>query len=89
MGFFGRKIKEPDSHLGQGARNLREAEIRYMEVLRRELANMIVEADPDLMVRSYEKAWNWERETADRPDRLRADEQALVTKIPQTVWKVG
>ncbi len=61
--------------------NLEEAEIRHLEVLRREVANLIVVTDPDLMVRCYERAWKWEDETAKSPERLRADEVALVTKI--------
>ncbi|MCW6507081.1 hypothetical protein [Lichenifustis flavocetrariae] len=82
MGLFGRKVQQPDPALARLARNLDEAEIRHLEVLRREVANLIVETDPDLMVRCYERAWAWERETAKNPDRLRADELALVAKIP-------
>lgn len=82
MGLF-RKAKPqgPDPEVARLSRNLDESEVRYLEVLRREVANIIVQADPDLMVRCYERAWTWERETAKAPDRLRADELALVTKL--------
>lgn len=81
MGLFGRKAQQPSGSAWELTNNLRDAEIRYLEVLRREISNLIVEADPDLMVRSYEKAWTWEQETATNPERLRADEAALVAKL--------
>ncbi|KST61174.1 hypothetical protein AO398_00340 [Methylobacterium sp. GXS13] len=46
------------------------------------MANLIMSSDPDLMRRAYEKAWHWESETAGNPEMLRADEQALVTRLP-------
>jgi hypothetical protein len=55
---------------------------RHLEVLRREIANLIVAADPELMVRCYEKAWTFEREIADNPARAQAEEVALVAKFP-------
>ena len=73
--------QEPNIDTARLTRNLDEAEIRHLEVLRREVGNLIVVNDPDLMVRCYERAWVWERETSAAPDRLRADEIALVTKI--------
>jgi hypothetical protein len=82
VGLFGRKAQQPSGNAWAITNNLREAEIRYLEVLRREIGNLIVEVDPDLMVRSYEKAWTWEQETAKNVDRLRADEAAIVAKLP-------
>lgn len=82
MGFFGRKAKGAYQDREEAARNLREAETRYLEVLRREIANLIMGVDPDLMVRAYEKARSWEQETAGNADRLRADEHALIVKVP-------
>jgi len=82
VGLFGRKAQQLGQALARVTENWDEAEIRHLEVLRRELANLMVEADPYLMLQSYEKAWAWEQETAARPDRLRADEAALLAKIP-------
>ena len=82
MRLFGKsKPVGPDPNLARLARNLDEAEIRHLEVLRREVGNVIMAADPDQMVRSFEKAWTWERETSKNPERLRADELALVAKL--------
>lgn len=82
MGFFRRsKAREPDPNLVRLSRDLDEAEVRHLQVLRREIANLLVAVDPDLMARCYERVWNWERETAKAPDRLHADELALVSKI--------
>lgn len=81
MGLFRWMTGGLEAKLIEAARNLDEAECRYLETLRREFANLIMEADPELMRRAYEKAWNWERETAKSPDRLRADEHALVTRL--------
>lgn len=84
MGLFGKSSKPPpcDNEKMRLASNLDEAEVRYLEVLRRELANLIVAADPDLMIRCYEKAWNFEREIANNPARTHAEESALVAKFP-------
>lgn len=80
--LFGRKAYSPEPDRKDLTRKLREAETRYLEVLRRELANLIMEANPDLMVRAYDRARIWEHETAGNPERLQADEQALVAKVP-------
>ncbi|MCJ2105537.1 hypothetical protein MKK70_09115 [Methylobacterium sp. E-041] len=82
MGLFGRRAQQLTKPAWEVTNNLREAESRYVEILRREISNLIVEFDPELMVRSYQKAWTWEQETALNPDRLRADEAALVAKLP-------
>jgi len=63
-------------------RNLSEAEARYLGVLRREIANLIMASDPDLLMRCYQKAWTFEREIADSPQRAIAEEAALVAKFP-------
>jgi hypothetical protein len=76
------RLFRPDPNLERLARHLHESESRYLAVLRREVANLIIATEPDLMVRCYEKAWSWERETAGNPERLRAEEMALVAKFP-------
>jgi hypothetical protein len=83
MRLFGRKSKPVfDQEKARLLRNLDEAWVRHLEVLRREIANLIVAADPGLMVRCYEKAWTFEREIADNPARAQAEEVALVAKFP-------
>jgi hypothetical protein len=81
MGLFRRKARP--IHVGSRlAQNLDEAETRHLEVLRREIANLIVAVDPDLMVRCYERAWAFEREISENPVRAQAEETALVAKFP-------
>ena len=84
MRLFGRKSQAAayDHERARLVRNLHEAEFRYLDIMRREPANMIVAASPDLMTRSYEKAWRFEREMAESPVRAQAEEAALVTKFP-------
>jgi len=83
VGLFGKKARpEQSSNLRQLVSNLTEAEVRYLEALRREIANLIVESDPDLMVKCYEKAWAFEREIAGSPERATAEEAALSAKFP-------
>ncbi|MER8965660.1 hypothetical protein NKI25_08035 [Mesorhizobium sp. M0808] len=62
-------------------RNVNEAEERYLEVLRREISNILLNVDPDLMVRTYEKGWRYQDElvTAGR-ERTSADLKALTLK---------
>lgn len=43
-------------------RNVEEAENRYLEVLRREIGNILVNLDSDLMVGTYEKGWRYQDE---------------------------
>lgn len=83
MGLFGKKTRAPhhDHVKSRLARNLNEAEVRHLEVLRREIANLIVESDPELMMRCYEKAWAFEREVTASPERVVAEEAALVAKF--------
>jgi uncharacterized cupin superfamily protein len=52
MGLFGKLAQALNSNHENArlTRNLSEAEVRYLEVLRREVANLIVESDPDLMM---------------------------------------
>jgi hypothetical protein len=92
MGLFGKMAQALNSNHENArltnhqndrlARNLSEAETRYLEVLRREIANLIVASDPDLLMRCYQKAWTFEREIADSPQRAIAEEAALVAKFP-------
>lgn len=83
MGLFGKKAPpEYDHQKVHLARNWNEAEVRYLEALRREIANLIVVVDPDLMTRCYDKAWSFEREIAENPARAQAEEAALVAKFP-------
>ena len=79
MGLFGKKpnINHEAARLEH---NLAEAEVRYLEVVRREIANLIVQSDPDLMMRSYQRAWTFEREIAASLERAIAEEAALVAK---------
>jgi hypothetical protein len=81
MGLFGKKshINQETARVG---RNLAEAEVRYLEVLRREIANLIVQSDLDLMMRCYQRAWTFEREITNCPERAVAEEAALVVKFP-------
>jgi hypothetical protein len=83
MGLFGEKAQPAYDHeRARLARNLDEAEVRHLEVLRREIANLIVIVDPDLITRCYDKAWSFERESAENPVRAQAEEAALVAKVP-------
>jgi hypothetical protein len=84
VGLFGKKAQtlDYDHKKARLARNLDEAEIRHLEVLRREIANLIVESDPELMMRCYEKAWAFEREITANLERAVAEEAALVAKFP-------
>jgi hypothetical protein len=84
VGLFGKKAQAPNYNYENArlARNLEEAEVRHLEVLRREIANLIVESDPDLMIRCYEKAWAYEREITASPERAVAEKAALVAKFP-------
>ena len=83
MGLFGKKAQPAYDHQRvQLARNLNEAEIRCLEGLRREIANLIVLVDPDLMTHCYEKAWSFEREIAENAIRAQAEEAALIAKFP-------
>ena len=83
MGFFGKKRPASEYEKAQLASKLLEAEERYLDSLRREIANLIVAVDPDLMTRCYDNAWNFEREIADNVIRAEAEEAALVAKFPQ------
>jgi hypothetical protein len=84
MGLFGKMAQALNSNPENVrlARNRAEAEVRYLEVLRREIANLIVEYDSDLMMRCYQTAWTFEREIAESPQRAIAEEAALVAKFP-------
>jgi len=60
-----------------------DAENRYIEVLRRELANMIVSDNPSKMVTLYRKAWAFEQEMqkADAA-RVQAEFEVLTQRYP-------
>lgn len=62
-------------------RNVNEAEDRYLEVLRREISNMLLNIDPDLMVSTYEKGWRYQDELVEAgKERISADLKALTLK---------
>lgn len=62
-------------------RNVREAEDRYLEVLRREIGNMLINLDPDLMISSYEKGWKYQSEVVNAgKERISADLKSLTLK---------
>ncbi|WP_036291391.1 hypothetical protein [Methylosinus sp. PW1] len=84
MGLFSKpKPAAPDPRLVQLAEDCNEAEIRHLDLLRREIANILIGVDPDLMVRTYQRAWEHEREVQGNEERLRTDEAALVVKFPR------
>jgi hypothetical protein len=84
VGLFGKRAKALEQNYERSllVRNLNDAEARHLEVLRREIANLIVASDPDLMIRCYEKAWAFEREITASRERAVAEEAALVAKFP-------
>jgi hypothetical protein len=58
-------------------------ETRYLEILRRELANVIVSDDPRKMVTAYYKAWQFERGmTAAPSSRVDAELNVLTERYP-------
>ena len=61
--------------------NVNEAEERYLEILRREISNILLNVDPELMVSTYEKSWRYQDElvTAGK-ERISADLKALTLK---------
>ncbi|UPK02819.1 hypothetical protein [Bradyrhizobium sp. 170] len=60
-----------------------ESETRYLEVLRRELANVIVSDDPAKMVAAYYKAGEFEREmSASASSRVDAELDVLTERYP-------
>jgi hypothetical protein len=62
-------------------RNVNEAEDRYLEVLRREIGNILLEIDPDLMIRTYEKGWRYQDELkAAGTERIAADLKSITLK---------
>ena len=80
--FFSKRQRP--SHEAQSSAlvtSLRETEFRYIEILRREIANMIVEVDPCLMARAYDKSWKFEQEINENSVRAQAEESALVAKF--------
>ncbi len=84
MGLFGKRAQAPEQNYEKSllVRNLKDAEVRHLELLRREIANLLVDSDPDLMIRCYEKAWAFEREITASRERAVAEEAALVAKFP-------
>lgn len=88
MDLFGKKRAADDQEKAHNkekaklASNWIEAEGRFLEGLRREIANLIVAIDPDLMTRCYDKAWDFEREMSANVNRAEAEEVALFVKFP-------
>lgn len=83
MGLFSKpRPPAPDTSIQHLELHVSEAELRYLDVLRREIANQIIEADPAAMQGAYSRAWQYERDVTD-PNRLAADEAALVARFRQ------
>jgi hypothetical protein len=86
--FLGRRSQRPAlnslaSTAGRKASAANDANDRYLEVLRRELANVIARDNPDKMIALYRKAKAQDREMlkADKP-RVQAELTALTHKYP-------
>jgi hypothetical protein len=85
--YCARSSKKGNSVLGwrsaESERLRLDAENRYIEVLRRELANAIVSDSPDKMVALYRKAWTFEQEmlNADAA-RVQAEFDVLTKRYP-------
>ena len=86
MGLFGRgappRRSEADMMVERLERHVDEAETRYLGVLRRELANMLLESDPWLFERTYRKARQMASDLA-RADAalVQAEETALLQRF--------
>lgn len=62
-------------------RTYNEAEDRYLEVLRREIGNILLNIDPELMVRTYEKGRRYQDELVEAGmERTSAEFKALALK---------
>jgi hypothetical protein len=60
-----------------------QTETRYLDILRRELANLIVSDDPRKMVTAYYKAWEFERTMSTAPSsRIDAELNVLTERYP-------
>jgi hypothetical protein len=60
-----------------------QTETRYLDILRRELANLIVSDDPRKMVTAYYKAWEFERTMSTAPpSRVDAELNVLTEQYP-------
>lgn len=60
-----------------------QTETRYLDILRRELANLIVSDDPRKMVNAYYKAWDFERTMSKAPSsRVDAELNVLTERYP-------
>jgi len=75
MGWFSKGPKTSD-------RLLQDAETRFLEALQREIANLLVQRDLDLMVQCYDRAATFEWEMAQNAERAKAEEAALTAKFP-------
>ena len=86
MGLFGKRPPpgptQQDMLITSLQRHADEAETRYLEVLRREIANMLMVSDQDRFDRLYAKAAAFEAEMA-RADtqRVEAEEATLIAKF--------
>ncbi len=85
MGLFGarrtHRQSDIDLKVERLTRHIDEAEARYLETLRREIANLLIDTDPETFDRAWRKAAAYETEmAAARADRVEADETALVAK---------
>lgn len=86
MGIFGKRppagLTQQEILLRSLQRHADEAETRYLGVLRREIANMLLASDPDRFGRLYAKAAAYEAEMASSDaQRVEAEEAALLAKF--------
>ncbi|MBY5660918.1 hypothetical protein [Rhizobium leguminosarum] len=69
--------------LEEANRLLLDAETRGLQMHRREIANILIGIDPELMSRSYDRGWQYQRELlASPPERIEADMASLAHKFP-------
>ncbi|QND57398.1 hypothetical protein [Mesorhizobium huakuii] len=74
------ELEQPSTY--ELKRNVEEAEGRYLEVLRREMANILMVSNPDTMLTAYDKAWRYQREiVAADPERRNADLHSITQKF--------
>ena len=86
MGMFGKRPPpqptERDVLVASMQRDIDEAETRYLDALRREIANMLVTSDPERFDKLYRKAAAYESEMAEADlQRVEAEEAALLAKF--------
>jgi len=84
--FYRNYIDESKLILQTKILNLRGMENRYLEVLRREIGNLIIQSDPDIMLKVYEKAECLESHYRDAPkDHAQVALKCLTDKYPMFI----